>query len=84
MVQTAAKNWQLTGNIFGTNDIMHMMFHRDVLVLGLSDGVMFAATGFGFVLQKIIQHGYLSWNKQGWIIQTVSLQNITILVLTVL
>lgn len=72
MIQTAARNWQATGNIFGTNEIMDMMFHRDMVVLGLSDGLMFAATGFGFALQKLIQHGVLSWNREGWIIQTVS------------
>lgn len=73
MIQTAAKNYQEHGNIFGTNEIMDMMFHRDLLVLGLSDGAMFAATGFGFVLQKLIQRGIITWNGAGWIIQTVNL-----------
>lgn len=49
------------------------MFHRDVMVLALADGAMVAATGFGLILQRLIFAGYLSWNKQGWIIQTVSL-----------
>jgi hypothetical protein len=48
------------------------MFRRDVMVLGFSDGVMCAATGFGLILQKLIFRGVISWNKQGWIIQSVS------------
>jgi hypothetical protein len=51
---------------------MGLMFHRDVMVLGLSDGVMcFFFTAFGFILQKLIASGYMSWNKEGWIIQSV-------------
>lgn len=47
------------------------MFHRDVMVLGLSDGVMCGATGFGLVLQKLVRSGVIDWNKEGWIIQSV-------------
>ena len=57
------------------------MFHRDVMVLGISDGVMCAATGFGLILQKLIFHGYISWNKQGWIVQSVSLASFSLGVL---
>lgn len=32
---------------------------------------MCAATGFGLLLQKIIHRGWLSWNKSGWIIQSL-------------
>lgn len=72
VLQLAAKNWQAHGNVLGTNEIMKLMMHRDVLVLGLSDGALCASTGFGWVLQKMILEGYVSWNKQGWLIQTVS------------
>ncbi|PQE09206.1 MBOAT family protein [Rutstroemia sp. NJR-2017a BBW] len=40
VTQLAAENWMKYGNILGTNEIMRMAFHRDVMVLGLSDGVM--------------------------------------------
>jgi sterol O-acyltransferase len=73
MMKLAAENWRQYGNILGTNEIMGLMFHRDVMVLGLSDGVMCAGTGFGLILQKLIFHGVISWNKSGWIIQSVSL-----------
>ena len=73
MMKLVAENWRQYGNILGTNEIMGLMFHRDVMVLGLSDGVMCAATGFGLILQKLIFHGVISWNKSGWIIQSVSL-----------
>jgi sterol O-acyltransferase len=71
MLKMCAENWRQHGNILGTNEIMGLMFHRDVMVLGLSDGVMCAATGFGLLLQKIIRNGWISWNKTGWIIQSV-------------
>jgi len=41
-------------------------------MLGLSDGVMCAATGFSLILQKLIRRGFLSWDREGWIIQSVS------------
>jgi sterol O-acyltransferase len=71
MIQIAAKNWQAHGNILGTNEILGIMLHRDLMVLGLSDGVLFAATGFGWILQKLILRGWLSWDSTGWIIQNV-------------
>jgi sterol O-acyltransferase len=65
-------NYLEHGNILGTNEIMGLMFHRDVVVLGLSDGMMcFFFTTFGFILQKLIAAGYITWNKEGWIIQSV-------------
>ncbi|KAG0652365.1 putative phospholipase [Hyphodiscus hymeniophilus] len=71
MMKIAAENYSKHGNPFGTNEIMGLMFHRDVMVLGLSDGVMCAATAFGLILQKLIHRGWLSWNKTGWIVQSV-------------
>ena len=73
LVKIAARNWQVYGSVFGRNEIMSMMFHRDVLVLGLTDGFMCASTVFCFLLQKTIAAGYLSWSKQGWIIQHVGI-----------
>jgi sterol O-acyltransferase len=73
MMKIAAENWRQQGNILGTNEIMGLMFHRDLLVLGISDGVMCGATGFGLVLQKLIAKEVIGWNEQGWIIQSVSL-----------
>ncbi|TEY52430.1 hypothetical protein BOTCAL_0259g00150 [Botryotinia calthae] len=70
VLQLAFANWRVYGNILGTNEIMEMMFHRDVIVLGLSDGVMCFSTGFGLVLQKLIHRGYIDWNREGWIIQS--------------
>ncbi|KAL5321793.1 hypothetical protein ACEPPN_009756 [Leptodophora sp. 'Broadleaf-Isolate-01'] len=67
----AAENWTKHGNFLGTNEIAGLMFHRDVMVLGLSDGVMCGATGFGLVLQKLVNAGVVNWNKEGWIIQSV-------------
>ncbi len=71
LVKIAATNWKVYGSVFGRNEILSMMFHRDVFVLGLTDGVMCASTVFCLLLQKIILAGYLSWNRHGWIIQNV-------------
>jgi sterol O-acyltransferase len=73
MLQIAARNYQKYGNPLGSNEIMGLMFHREVIMLGLSDGVMCAATGFSLILQKLIRRGFLSWDREGWIIQSVSL-----------
>lgn len=72
MVQTAARNWQEHGNVLGTNDIVKIMIHHDLVVLGLSDGVMVGMTGFGLCLQRLILSDYISWNREGWVLQSVS------------
>lgn len=72
LVKIAASNWKSYGSVFGRNEILTMMFHRDVLVLGLTDGIMCASTVFCLLLQKAILAEYLSWNKHGWLIQNVS------------
>lgn len=71
LVKIAASNWKSYGSVFGRNEILTMMFHRDVLVLGLTDGIMCASTVFCLLLQKAILADYLSWNKHGWLIQNV-------------
>ena len=71
LMKLAASNWKTYGSIFGPNQILAMMFHRDVLVLGITDGLMCAGTAFCLILQKVIFAGYLSWDRSGWIIQNV-------------
>lgn len=71
LARIAAGNWKIHGHIFGNNEILSMMFHHDVMLLGLTDGFMCASTVFCLLLQKTISAGYLSWNGQGWIIQHV-------------
>ncbi|KAB2575578.1 Membrane bound O-acyl transferase [Lasiodiplodia theobromae] len=69
LIRVAAKNWRTYGSVLGRNEIWNLMFERDVVVLGLTDGVMCAATLFGFVLQKAIVAGYLTWEGPGYIIE---------------
>ena len=79
LVKVAANNWKAYGSVFGPNQILAMMFHRDVIVLGLTDGVLCGSTVSCLILQKVISKGWLSWNQSGWIIQHVgnlSLQRI--------
>lgn len=72
MFRLGLDNYLTFGNPLGTNEIMKLMFKRDLIVLGLSDGAMCAATGFGLLLQKLILAKKITWDKQGWIIQVVS------------
>jgi sterol O-acyltransferase len=71
LVRIAAQNWKAYGSILGSAEVFHVMFDRDIIVLGLTDGVMCAGTMFGLGLQKLILKGYLSWNRYGWIIQNL-------------
>lgn len=70
-VQVSMNNWRTYGSILGTNQVMKTMFSHDVLVLGLTDGVMCAATVEALILSKLVQKGYVNWAKHGWIIQNV-------------
>jgi sterol O-acyltransferase len=72
MIQVAARNWQNYGNVLGTNEIMGLMLDRDLLVLALSDGLLCASTGVGYILQKLVFWGYVNWAREGWIIQNVT------------
>lgn len=76
LMKLAASNWKTYGSIFGPNQILAMMFHRDVFVLGITDGLMCASTLFCLVLQKAIVAGYLSWDRSGWIIQNVGKRHV--------
>ncbi len=71
LLRVAAQNWRTYGTVFGGNELMHLMFDRDVLAMAITDGVMCASTAFGLLLQKMILKGYLSWNRSGWIIQNI-------------
>ncbi|KAF1985376.1 MBOAT-domain-containing protein [Aulographum hederae CBS 113979] len=71
LVKIAAQNWKLHGSVFGEAQLLHMMFERDVTLLGITDGVMCAGTLFGYFLQKVIAKGYIRWNTSGWIIQNL-------------
>lgn len=70
-VRVCLNNWREYGSVLGRNEVMKLMFSRDVLVLGLTDGAMCLATSFGFFLHKVIVKGYFTWNKSGWIIQNI-------------
>jgi len=70
-LKVAASNWRNYGSILGNNEILSIMFSKDVVVLGASDVVMMCASSFGLVLHKAILAGYLTWNRSGWIIQNI-------------
>ncbi|MCJ1266577.1 acyl-CoA/sterol acyltransferase [Lobaria immixta] len=55
LVRIAASNWKAHGNVFGKNEILSIMFHHDVIVLGLTDGFI-----SGWIIQNIWQTLYLA------------------------
>jgi hypothetical protein len=80
LIRISANNWRIHGSIFGGNEIVRLMLSRDVIVLGLTDGVMCASTVFCLFLQKLIARGFLSWNRSGWILQNVCPQAYDLLI----
>ena len=72
LVKIAADNWRHEGSIFGKNEIVQMMVKRDLMLLGITDGVMCGITIFCLGLQKLVYYGWINWDRSGWIIQNVS------------
>lgn len=73
VVKIGAENWRKHGSPLGTNEIMKNMFRRDVLVLLVADGVMCAATGVSWLLQRAVRARYIDWDRTGWLLQNVCL-----------
>ena len=73
LLQISANNWRKYGSIFGGNEIIRLMLSRDLLVLGIVDGLMCGCTIVCLLLQKGIARGYLGWSRWGWVLQNVSL-----------
>lgn len=71
IVRVAALNWRHYGNIFGPNEIMKMMFGRDLMVMALTDGFMCASTVVTFLMQLLVSKQHLDWNRSGWILQQI-------------
>ncbi|KAH0565893.1 hypothetical protein GP486_000723, partial [Trichoglossum hirsutum] len=72
ILKVAGDNWRTYGSAFGKNEILHIMFSREVMALGLTDGVMCAGTVMGLILQKTVAKGWIRWNGSGWVIQNVA------------
>lgn len=71
LVRVCAKNYRDYGSILGENQLLRMMFGREIFSLGITDTFMCVATAFGLGLQKIIVRGYFSWDRSGWILQNL-------------
>lgn len=69
LVKAAALNYRATGSVLGGAEVLHIMFDRDIVVLGLTDGVMVGSTVFGLGLQKLVLADYVRWRPAGWAIQ---------------
>ena len=73
LIKVAANNWRVFGSIFGHNEIVELMLSRDLVILGLTDGVMCGITIVSLLVQKLVAKDYISWSRFGWILQNVSL-----------
>ncbi|KAH0538472.1 hypothetical protein FGG08_004921 [Glutinoglossum americanum] len=71
ILKIVGDNWRTYGSVFGRNEMIHMMFSREVAVLGVTDGIMCAGTVMGLLLQKAVSRGWIQWSKAGWVIQSV-------------
>ncbi|KAK3114761.1 Sterol O-acyltransferase 2 (Sterol-ester synthase 2) [Teratosphaeriaceae sp. CCFEE 6253] len=71
LLQSAMRNFREYGSILGTNEVAKMMFSHDVLVLGVTDGVMTAGMFVTFLLQVLVQKRYMNWARSGWVVQNV-------------
>lgn len=71
LVKVAANNWRIYGTLWGKNEILCLMFHKDVLVLGVTDLVLCWSPTLCLVLQWAVFKGYLRWSRTGWIVQNV-------------
>ncbi|KAJ5122863.1 Sterol O-acyltransferase [Penicillium atrosanguineum] len=71
LVKVAANNWRIYGTIWGKNEIIRLMFRKDVLVLGLTDLVLCLSTVVCLGLQRVIWRGYLRWSGLGWVVQNI-------------
>ena len=71
LVRVAMYNWKMYGSVLGNQEILKMMFDRDVVVLGVTDGILCTITAVGLGLQKLIVKNYLDWNGLGWVIQSI-------------
>jgi sterol O-acyltransferase len=72
LIRIAAQNYRDQGSVFGTAEIVHLMVDRDLFLMLATDGFMvLCSVVFSLTLQKCIAKDYLTWDRSGWIIQSV-------------
>ena len=71
LLRVAAHNRRTYGSVLGTNEVAGMMFSKDVLLLGVTDGVLCGSTLLGLVLQWAVLKGWIDWERSGYIIQNL-------------
>lgn len=71
LLRVAAYNYKQSGSVLGGNEVLKMMFSRDLVILALTDIVLCGSTLFGFALQHLILRSYLDWGKSGYVIEHI-------------
>lgn len=69
IVRTTVHNYVKFRQLLGTNIVN--ILQRDLIPIALTDLLMYLLTYFVVLLQYAIKHGYISWNRSGWIIENV-------------
>jgi sterol O-acyltransferase len=69
-IRTILVSYRTTGKLFGQQILT--ILGKDLLVLGLTDGVMFASTFLNVLVQKAVYKHWISWNGLGWKLQHVT------------
>ncbi|KAJ5605901.1 hypothetical protein N7510_008682 [Penicillium lagena] len=59
LVRVAANNWRAYGTLWGKNEILRLMFDKDVLVLGVTDLVLCWSPALCLVLQSGKRHTWV-------------------------
>jgi sterol O-acyltransferase len=71
LCKVAANNWRVHRSVLGNAEVLHMVFDRNVLVLGVTDLVMVASTATGLGLQKLVAARWVSWRRTGRVVQNL-------------
>jgi len=69
-LRTFLVSYRTKGRLFGYQ--MVSILKKDLIVLAVFDGAIFASTFICVVLQKAVYRRWISWNRSGWILQHVT------------
>lgn len=69
IVRSAVYNYVEFRALFGSN--IAQILITDIVPIGLTDLLMYITTYVTVVIQLAIKRGFISWNRTGWVLQTL-------------
>lgn len=69
VLTTALQNLRDTGRLLRTS--IFSLLTNDLLRLAVADFLMVASTALSLPMQKMYQKGYMKWEREGYVIQSV-------------